>query len=405
MTDSINCNFARCAVRHFISARMKRNKFPKGVMPQIVQDYNKIFASIQGLQVTHKVASNKFLPIFRLFNNKWHPQEMKDTFLSVFSLDEWKVLPEEEKATHTVKDCKACSERFVAFSNAFPSPKRRGKKPIAIPKRTTTIELSEQDLCSSRSLGRKVLRELNTISQEKFQKSGEAVLVETPKSHLVCKKTSEERRKSRREIEKNVKHVISQQKEDQASDLVLQNRISWRTYNKLRKAECLTTPRKRPAECSGEGEPRHKKRFGDLSITLDKEKLLGEARTWLPERNVNWSQLAREYGIQSSNGGQKIKKFLWQTDIPAASIQQRSSRAPRRCKRRVSAGTNITMPMYPTVMHEKAKLQERITTGEIVIGDKVVPTTYDYYSVDSETHALQANTVNICARRIPLKHR
>ena len=64
------------------------------------------------------------------------------------------------------------------------------------------------------------------------------------------------------------------------------------------------------------------------------------------------------------------------------------------------------MPMYPTVMHEKAKLQERITTGEIVIGDKVVPTTYDYYSVDSETHALQANTVNIilCARRIPLKH-
>ena len=66
--------------------------------------------------------------------------------------------------------------------------------------------------------------------------------------------------------------------------------------------------------------------------------------------------------------------------------------------------SNITMPMYPTVMHEKAKLQERITTGEIVIGEKVVPTTYDYYSVDSETHALQANTVNICARRIPLQH-
>ena len=51
-------------------------------------------------------------------------------------------------------------------------------------------------------------------------------------------------------------------------------------------------------------------------------------------------------------------------------------------------------------MHEKAKLQERITTGEIVIGDKVVPTTYDYYSVDS--HCRQ--TVNVCARRIPLKH-
>ena len=245
-----------------------------------------------------------------------------------------------------------------------------------------------------------MLREIDTISQERFQKSGEAVLVETPKSHIVRKTTSEERRKSRQKLEKNMKYAISQQKEDQASDLVFQNRISWRTYNKLRKAEGLTTPRKQSADGSGEGEPSLKKRCGDLSSThdIDKEKLLGETRTWLPDRDVNWSELAREYGIQSSNGGQMIKEFLRQNDIPAASIQQRSSRAPRRCKKRVNACSNITMPMYPTVMHEKAKLQERITTGEIVIGDKVVPTTYDYYSVDSETH------VNICARQIPLQH-
>ena len=227
----------------------------------------------------------------------------------------------------------------MAFSNSFPSPKRWGKKPIAILKSTATIELSEQDLCSSRSLGRKVLREINTIAQERFQKSGEAVLVETPKSHIVCKTTSEERRKSRQKLEKNMKYAISQQKEDQTSDLVLQNRISWRTYNKLRKAEGLTTPRKRPADGSGEGEPSLKKRCRDLSSThdIDKEKLLGEARTWLPDRDVNWSELAREYGIQSSNGGQMIKEFLRQNDIPAASIQQRSSRAPRRCKKRVNA--------------------------------------------------------------------
>lgn len=39
-----------------------------------------------------------------------------------------------------------------------------------------------------------------------------------------------------------------------------------------------------------------------------------------------------------------------------------------------------------------------------MIGDEVVPTVYDYYSVDSETYKLQAKTVNICARRISLKH-
>ena len=34
--------------------------------------------------------------------------------------------------------------------------------------------------------------------------------------------------------------------------------------------------------------------------------------------------------------------------------------------------------MFPTVVHEKAKLKERISKGEIVIGDEVVPTTYDF---------------------------
>lgn len=402
MTDSINCNFARCAVKHFMSTRMKRNKLPKGAMPQIVRDYNSNFGNVQALQVTHKLASKKFLPILRLFNNKWHPQESKNAYLSVFSVDEWKVLPPEEKETHTISDCKACCEKFAAFSNAFPSPRRRGKKPIVVSKRCVNIELSEQDLSSSKCLGRKVLRELNTISQLRFQKSGEEVLVETPKSHIVLKPTSEEKRQSRRKIEKNMKDAIAREKENQASDIVLQNRISWRTYNKLRKAEGLTTTPKRPAEDSSEGEPSHKKRFAN-NLEIDKEKLLREAQTWSSNEAINWSHLAREYGVYSSNGGQMLKEYLQQHEIPAASIHQRLSRAPRRSKKRISACSNITMPMYPTVTKETTKLHKRIMTGEIVIGDEVVPTTYDYYSVDPETHILHANTVKVSARRIPLQ--
>ena len=140
MTDSINCHFARCAVKHFMSAHMKRNKLPKGAMPQIVHDYNSNFGNVQALQVTHKRASKKFLPILRVFNNKWHPQEMKNAYQSVFSIHEWKVLSPEEKETYTISDCKACSDKFAAFSNAFPSPRRRGKKPIVVPKRSVSIQ-------------------------------------------------------------------------------------------------------------------------------------------------------------------------------------------------------------------------------------------------------------------------
>lgn len=70
-------------------------------MPKIVQNYNCNFTGVQGLQVTYKVAANHFKPICNHFNKKWHPQEMKNAFLSVFSLQPWKALSQEEKETHT----------------------------------------------------------------------------------------------------------------------------------------------------------------------------------------------------------------------------------------------------------------------------------------------------------------
>ena len=41
--------------------------------------------------------------------------------------------------------------------------------------------------------------------------------------------------------------------------------------------------------------------------------------------------------------------------------------------------------MFPIVVHEKAKLKERTCVYQreryVVIGDEVVPNTYDYYSI------------------------
>ena len=133
----------------------------------------------------------------------------------------------------------------------------------------------------------------------------------------------------------------------------MQNRLSRSTYGKLRKAEGLTTP-KRPAQSSAQGEPSQKKRYGELANTVDKEKLLEVARSWSPDEDVNWSQLAREYCIKSPNGGQIVKEYLKEKNIPAASIRQRTSRAQRRCKKRIG-GTNLTIPMFPTAIHEKKR--------------------------------------------------
>lgn len=104
-----------------------------------------------------------------------------------------------------------------------------------------------------------------------------------------------------------------------------------------------------------------KRKYHNLSETLeiDKENLLHEAETWAADKNINWLQLARDYGLASPNGGQIIKEFLAENNIPAACINQRPLRAKRRCLKKVgSEGTSF--PMFPSVKHEKQKLSERI---------------------------------------------
>ena len=147
-----------------------------------------------------------------------------------------------------------------------------------------------------------------------------------------------------------MKNAIAKEKEELACNLVLKNRLSWRTYDKLKKTEGMTTP-KRPAENQVQC---RKRKYRDLSQTLqiDKEKLLHEAQLWPNDKDVNWSKLARDYGLMSSNGGQMIKEFLEEHSIPAASIYQRPSRAKRRCVKKVGA-EGVSFPMYPTVQHGK----------------------------------------------------
>ena len=267
MSNSISCNFARCAVRHLLGQQMKRARLQKGVTPDIVRVYNLHFENTQQLQVTYKLALNRFPAICIIFNKKWSPQE-NENFSYNIQLRSLDALPQKDKETHTLMKCQACIEKFTALISAFPLATRRCKVTKRVPTKPL-IELSVHDLSSSqKNIGRKILKKLNTLSQDQFQTSAEEVIMMTPKSRLVRKSTPEENRKIKRKIEKNMRDAIMQQKEEEASGLVLKNRVSWSTYNKLRKAEGLATLRKRPAENDANGEPSSKRRYGNLSTTL-----------------------------------------------------------------------------------------------------------------------------------------
>ena len=129
------------------------------------------------------------------------------------------------------------------------------------------------------------------------------------------------------------------------------------------------------------------------TLQIDHEALLQEAETWPENKNVNWSQLARNYGLHSPNGGEIIKEFLEQIGIPAAPINQKPTRAKRRCIKKVR-GDGLLFPMFSLVQHGKQKLLELIQKEEVNIGEEAVPSSkYSLWTQTTRSKRKQCMTV------------
>jgi len=220
-----------------------------------------------------------------------------------------------------------------------------------------------------------------------IRESSQQVLVDTPNSKLAHPTTSATRQKEKRQLVNEVKKSIEEEMNGQA--IVLQNRISWRKYDKMRATAGLTNTRKRVREQDENDIPLRKKKHGRY------------ANEWNEDHKVNWSALATRYGLSTSNRGQIIKEFLAENGIPAALVSQRTTRAPRRSKKKLRGGrTSVPMPLPAS--KEKEKLKQRIDQGEFMLGQEVVEREYTQFSVTPESELVTKNRT-VTARKIPLR--
>ena len=107
----------------------------------------------------------------------------------------------------------------------------------------------------------------------------------------------------KRSLEREIRDDIQKEMDEQ---IVMQNRISWRAFNQIRKPEGLKVTPKRKHQCNRENLPPTKRKCHGCrpeNLAIDKEELIQEARTWTPDEKVNWSQLAARYGLTASNRG------------------------------------------------------------------------------------------------------
>ena len=125
MAEPIICNFARAAIHHFTTKYMIRtHKLPRGSYSKIIHEYNQHFADAPNLQTTYTVASNKFLPITRIFGKKWHPDGVRQVFITTFTPTSWVSNDPLEKYKHTLCACKVCEEKHETLNQSFPTSKQ-----------------------------------------------------------------------------------------------------------------------------------------------------------------------------------------------------------------------------------------------------------------------------------------
>ena len=90
-------------------------------------------------------------------------------------------------------------------------------------------------------------------------------------------------------------------------DDLFQNRLSFRKYNSIRMTESFEIPEQAVVRSRSAATPTRTSRTHGRSpdsLLCDKDALLTEARTWSDDQAVNWTQLAKRYGVEGDNAGQ-----------------------------------------------------------------------------------------------------
>ena len=165
------------------------------------------------------------------------------------------------------------------------------------------------------------------------------------------------------------KKVMQSEMDKQTATTVMGNRISWKVYNKMRTTPLIdkNTTRKRKSETNTDDLPPPKKRTHTSNIgdMMDVPRLLEEARAWPADKVINWSEVARRYGVTKPNGRQYVKEVLAKFGIIAATQNQRPQRKPRRAKKVLLPG--IPFPMERSIKYHKQKIAEQVKDGKILL--------------------------------------
>jgi hypothetical protein len=223
------CGFAKAAIWRFtkdVTEKIKRNdnETPYQHRVRSVQVIHERF----GLMFTNKKFSVDFktlqrkLPDLRKKFSTWNPRKKKEReqYLEAFSADNWKALSVEQKAEHSLMDCRGCFHRYSVYQSFFPvqSKKFQGclkENPIIVAQNISanTSRKAVKVNCTRREYqdgAQKIYNEINPAFQRVFNVPLEKALTTVPSLNIQSKKNPAEKKRDRRKQLRQAKKTIEE---------------------------------------------------------------------------------------------------------------------------------------------------------------------------------------------------
>ena len=243
---------------------------------------------------------------------------------------------------------------------------------------------------------RMALKVVNLHHERKFgQKVTESAVKLCPEERLQKKPTASEKKMEKRKLLRKVRDKENKALEDGSFTTIFCENESLSAYNRKRKAMCL------------EITPQPKKRRPHTpnlsSVTWDKDAVLAEVEAWPEDRMVNWSEIARNHGIDAKNGGQIVKELARANGIDVGAMDGRPEGVRVRSQKR-RLGSDILAPCLPSVSKIKAQRDALVKSGQIQLGQPCVPFTLTRWvvkngEVERRDHEVSGRKISLLTLR------
>lgn len=366
----VNCCYARVAIFE-LSKGSKGKARAMLDIKDVTRKFQELFASdnflIESAAYWDKSFERHLNHTLDCFSKAWYPYELRNKYISSFSIGKWHDLSPQIRSQHTMSNCLACAKSNLDLQNTFPA------QPCFAPSNIVTVAVP-MDGTSEGEVTRTVFRELNQTYRCSYKRKfvdsaikncGKVEGIERRKSPLEKKKEKRKWQRKFRDVTNQQFPISSSPRMQVSLSLRRMNRsqvISENGYHNPLNSKKILNPLKIMFLAS------------DTKLSCYRDIVLEKVSSWPEDKIINWSELARQCQIQGKNRGQIAKSIAEKNGVPASRLTSIRKKACRRYKAKLP-GKEVSVPCMPTPALIKADINSLIETGQLHLGEPCSPFT------------------------------